>query len=334
MVFQYFCTMAKFLIIRFSSIGDIVLTTPVVRCLKQQVPEAEVHYLTKSTFKGILENNPFIDKLWLWENEKDIVSFLKKEKFDFIIDLHNNLRTSILKWKLNVPAFSFKKLNIEKYLFVRFRMKVLPPIHIVDRYLQTLDFFKVMNDNKGLDYFLSDAEEKYGLKIKDEIGNQYISLVVGALKGTKKLPLDKQIALCNKLNKPVVLLGGKAEIEDGKAIAAASKNIVLNLCGEITLGESAAIVKNAKAVITHDTGLMHIAAAFKKPIISIWGNTVPEFGMSPYMPNTSNLNYFSEVKDLKCRPCSKIGFQECPQKHFSCMQTQDINKIAELIKEI
>jgi ADP-heptose:LPS heptosyltransferase len=322
--------MAKFLIIRFSSIGDIVLTTPVIRCLKQQVPDAEVHYLTKSTFKGILENNPFIDKFWLWENEKDIVSFLKKEKFDFVIDLHNNLRTSILKWKLNVPAFSFKKLNIEKYLFVRFRMNVLPHIHIVDRYLQTLDFFKVENDKKGLDYFLSTDEEKYGLKIE----NQYIALVVGALKGTKKLPLDKQIALCNKLNKPIVLLGGKAEIEDGKTIAASSKNVILNLCGEITLGESAAIVKNAQAVVTHDTGLMHIAAAFNKPIISIWGNTVPEFGMSPYMPNSSNLNYFSEVKDLKCRPCSKIGFEACPQKHFSCMQAQDLNKIAELIKEI
>lgn len=326
--------MAKFLIIRFSSIGDIVLTTPVIRCLKQQVPDAEVHYLTKSTFKGIQENNPFIDKLWLWENEKDIVSFLKKEKFDFIIDLHNNLRTSILKWKLNVPAFSFKKLNIEKYLFVRFRMNVLPPIHIVDRYLQTLDFFKVVNDKKGLDYFLSEDEEKYGLKIKDEIGRQYIALVVGALKGTKKLPLDKQIELCNKLNKPIFLLGGKAEVEDGKAIAAGSKNTVVNLCGEITLGESAAIVKNAFAVITHDTGLMHIAAAFNKPIISIWGNTVPEFGMSPYMPQNSALNYISQVNNLACRPCSKIGFATCPKVHFNCMNKQDLNKIAELIAEI
>ena len=158
--------------------------------------------------------------------------------------------------------------------------------------------------------------------------------MVGALKGTKKLPLDKQIALCNKLNKPVVLLGGKAEIEDGKAIAAASKNVVLNVCGEITLGESAAIVKNAHAVITHDTGLMHIAAAFNKPIISIWGNTVPEFGMSPYMPNSASLNYKSEVKGLQCRPCSKIGFQACPQEHFNCMNQQDLNKIADLIKEI
>lgn len=324
--------MAKFLIIRFSSIGDIVLTTPVIRCLKQQVPDAEVHYLTKSTFKGILENNPFIDKFWLWENEKDIVSFLKKEKFDFVIDLHNNLRTSILKWKLNVPAFSFKKLNIEKYLFVRFRMKVLPPIHIVDRYLHTLDFFKVVNDKKGLDYFLSEDEEKYGLKIKDEIGRQYIALVVGALKRTKKLPLDKQIELCNKLNKPIVLLGGKAEIQDGKAIAAASKNVILNLCGEITLGESAAIVKNAQTVITHDTGLMHIAAAFNKPIISIWGNTVPEFGMTPYLPQNKNLSKIMEVKNLPCRPCSKIGYDRCPKGHFNCMSGIDNTDIVNAIK--
>jgi heptosyltransferase-2 len=305
-----------------------------MRCLKQQVPKVEVHYLTKSTFKGILENNPFIDKLWLWEDEKEIVSFLKNEKFDYIIDLHNNLRTSILKWKLNVPSFSFQKLNIEKYLFVNFRLKVLPSIHIVDRYLQTLDFFNVVNDNKGLDYFLTLEEEKFGLEIKQKLGSSYIAFVVGALKGTKKLPKEKQIELCKKLNKPLVLLGGKAEIDDGKAITSALQKDLINLCGGITLGQSAAVIKYASAIITHDTGLMHIAAAFQKPIVSIWGNTVSEFGMSPYMPQNSSLNYNSQVNNLTCRPCSKIGFATCPKGHFNCMNQQDLNKIAELIKEI
>jgi len=323
--------MPKFLLIRFSSIGDIVLTTPVMRCLKLQVSDAEVHYLTKVAFKGIVTNNPYIDKLWCWEEQQDLVSRLKAEKFDYIIDLHNNLRTSILKWKLNVPSFAFNKLNIEKYFFVRFRSNFLPNLHIVDRYLQTLETFKVVNDLKGLDYFLTEEEEKFGMEMRQKQGSSYVALVVGALKGTKKLPLDKQIALCRKLKQPILLLGGKAEVDEGKAIAAAHPQQVINLCGTLSLGQSAAVIKSAAAVITHDTGLMHIAAAFKKPIVSIWGNTVPEFGMSPYIPQSDILNYKSEVKGLRCRPCSKIGFDICPQQHFKCMNQQDLTKIVALI---
>lgn len=150
----------KFLIIRLSSIGDIVLTTPVVRCLKLQVPQAEVHYLTKASFESILSSNPFIDKIHLWKDDKkEMSALLKKEDFDAIIDLHHNLRTLKIKSAFrNIPHFSFNKLNLEKWLLTALKINIMPKVHIVDRYLATLKNFNVRNDGKGLDYFLPEKD--------------------------------------------------------------------------------------------------------------------------------------------------------------------------------
>jgi ADP-heptose:LPS heptosyltransferase len=118
----------KILIIRFSSIGDIVLTTPVIRCLKQQL-NAEIHYLTKPNFASILNSNPYIDKLHVLD--KSLIAKAKElqpEKYDYVIDLHNNLRTLIFKTTLGVTAYAFPKLNFEKWLLVNFKInKIIPP---------------------------------------------------------------------------------------------------------------------------------------------------------------------------------------------------------------
>ncbi len=145
----------KFLIIRFSSIGDIVLTTPVIRCLKQQYDgDIEIHYLTKNIFTSLLEHNPYIDKLHgIVDNISEIRHKLIEENFDFVIDLHRNIRTLKVKRMLKVPHFSFDKLNWEKWLIVNFKVDKLPNIHIVDRYLNTLKKWNIVNDEKGLDFF-------------------------------------------------------------------------------------------------------------------------------------------------------------------------------------
>jgi len=106
---------------------------------------------------------------------------------------------------------------------------------------------------------------------------------------------------------------------------------IINKCGVLTLGQSASLIKNARLIITPDTGMMHIASAFNKNIVSIWGNTVPELGMYPYMPKNNNGYSIHEVANLKCRPCSKIGFKECPKQHFNCMNQQNVNQILEKI---
>lgn len=320
----------KFLIIRFSSIGDIVLTTPVIRCLKQQVPEAEVHYATKNSFKEIIESNPYVDKLHLLKNGLDpLIEELKQENFDYIIDLHHNLRTLKIKKALaKVPAYSFNKLNIKKWLLTALKINLMPHVHIVDRYLETVDAVGVKNDGRGLDYFIpaKDVVPDRDIPAAQSLG--YIGVVIGAAHNTKKLPLHKLKELCNKIDHPIILLGGPEDREIGNQIASIDPIKIYNSCGKFTLNESADLVRRAKVIVTHDTGLMHIAAAFNKPVISIWGNTVPSFGMTPYFGNRGGQNEIFEIKGLWCRPCSKIGYNKCPLGHFKCMEKHNITEIA------
>ena len=327
--------MAKFLIIRFSSIGDIVLTTPVIRCLKTQVEDAEVHYLTKAAYAPVLKHNPYIGKLWLYhkEDEKSLIRELRYEHFDYVIDLHHNLRTARFKRKLKLLAFSFDKLNPEKWLLVNFGINRLPDVHIVDRYLATLKLFEVVNDQKGLDYFISEEDTILPEEIQQLLPPNYIALVTGAQHFTKKAPAVLLAGLCRNLSWPVVILGGKEDMAEAeKIVQLANKDNILNLAGRLSLNQSAYLVKNSLAVVTHDTGLMHIAAAYKKKIFSIWGNTIPEFGMYPYLADPASVIY--EVHGLKCRPCSKIGFQKCPKGHFKCMKDQDYEGIAAQINSL
>jgi len=206
---------------------------------------------------------------------------------------------------------------------VNFKINRLPAIHIVDRYLNTLSLFDVVNDNKGLDYFIP-VDEKADLNLlPDDFRDGYIALVIGAKHFTKQLPLNKLINLCNLLTHPVVLLGGDDEKVTGETIKNNTRIPFFNTCGKMSINQSAYLVQQARVVITHDTGLMHIAAAFRKKIISIWGNTIPEFGMYPYMPHPAS--EIIQVKGLNCRPCSKIGHKSCPKKHFRCMN--DLNEI-------
>jgi len=323
----------KFLIIRFSSIGDIVLTTPVIRCLKQQVPGAEVHFLTKNEFRGLVSNNPYIDKVQVLGSSWDLmIHQLQHEEYDYIIDLHHNLRTLRIKNALKgVKHFSFDKLNIEKWLLTTLKINRLPAIHIVDRYLDTLKQFNVVNDGKGLDYFLPEKDKVKDRDLPFSHWMGYIAIVIGAALNTKKLPVHKLQQLCANLEYPIILLGGPEDREAGEKIASVDPIKIYNACGKFSLNESADLVRISKLIVTHDTGLMHIAAAFKKPIISIWGNTVPEFGMAPYYGNELIKNDQSEIKSLRCRPCSKIGYNKCPKGHFKCMELQDMEKLNEVI---
>lgn len=323
----------KFLILRFSSIGDIVLTTPVIRCLKEQVEGAEVHYATKKQFESVVANNPYIDKLHLLDGDLNkLIKELKNEEFHYIIDLHHNLRTLIIKFRLPGFAFSFNKINFEKWLMVQFKKNKLPQKHIVDRYLETCSLFDVVNDNKGLNFYIDPQNEIDPGSLPSNIGKKYIALVIGAKHATKQMPDEMLSELCTRLNYPVVLLGGPGDKEKAEAIMKASKNQnVYNASGKYNLQQSASLVKQSQLVISHDTGLMHISAAFQKKIISIWGNTIPEFGMFPFVPE--HLNTIFEINNLPCRPCSKIGYQKCPKGHFKCMRDQDLNAIVKKVEE-
>ena len=312
--------MRRILIIRLSSIGDIVLTTPVVRCVKQQMTDAEVHFLVKKEFATVIESNPYIDKIHLFNgNLKETIRELKSENFDFVVDLHKNIRSKRIKHALKKPSASFPKLNYEKWLLVNFKLNRLPDIHIVERYFEAVRPLKVKDDGLGLDYFIAPKDEINATHLPDGFFENYAVLVVGGAHQTKQIPLDKAVEICRRIDRPVVICGGTDDYEKGEQIAQRCEKQIFNACGTFNIGQSSSLIRQAQQVITSDTGMMHIAAAFQKNIISLWGNTIPQFGMTPYMPQHPERSKILEVKGLPCRPCSKIGYKKCPKGHFRCM---------------
>lgn len=307
------------MVIRFSSIGDIVLTTPILRCIKQQLKDVELHFITKQQFISVIENNPYVDKFHtINQSLAQIIPQLKKENYDYIIDLHHNARTLKLKLALGKKSFSFNKLNWEKFLIVNFKKNKLPQKHIVDRYFEAAANIGVKNDGKGLDYYIDEKDEiDIVSSLPAMFHNDYNALVVGGSYFTKQIPVNKLKEICATSSLPLILLGGTDDATSAEQVYQLNKNKVLNLCGKLNLNQSASIIQQANKVITSDTGLMHIAAAYKKDIISLWGNTIPEFGMGPYLAGKNS--QILEVTNLSCRPCSKLGYKKCPKGHFKCM---------------
>jgi len=352
----------KILVIRFSSIGDIVLTSPLVRCLKRQLPQVELHFLTKKQNAGILTANPYIDQLHLFEGDlKATIRVLKSEQFDFVVDLHSNIRSGIVRKSLAVRSQVFKKMNLEKWLFTTFKMNRLKGQHIVDRYLKTVEELGVVNDGEGLDFFIANDQQvdlqkelpklsklpelslsSVTLSEKRPVDLEpFVAYGIGALHATKRLPTNKIVELLRQIQRPVLLLGGpndSARAEDILEALQSSKSHedvvihkVVNVCGKYTLQQSSSILQQAEWVICHDSALMHISAALNKKIALLWGNTHPDFGMYPYPKNSDSIAHNFEVDGLSCRPCSKIGYESCPKKHFKCMNEQNLNEIAQLV---
>ncbi len=313
----------KILVIRFSSMGDIIYTTPVVRCLKKQLLGVEVHFLTKPAFKYIYDNNPYVDKLLLLKQTLgETIKEIKAENYDYIIDLHNNLRTALIKLSVRAKSSTYKKQRIRKWLSLKFNLKLVPPVHLVERYMQAVTFLGVKNDGQPIDYYIK-TEHQLSKLLPPSHQTNYIVFIIGATHFTKRMPNQKIIAVCKGLNLPLVLLGGNDVKANGDEIASKASN-VYNACGITSLDESVFLVSKARSVIGFDTGLTHIAEAFNKPIASIWGGTVPELlGVQPYKVK----EVLVAGIELPCRPCSKFGLEKCPLGHFKCMNDMPVAPI-------
>ncbi len=308
--------------------GDLIYTTPVIRCIKNQVPDVEIHFLTKEKFADIFDGNPYLDRLlFLDKSLQKTITSLKKEQYDYVIDLHNNIRSSLIKIQLGVKSSTYQKYTIRKWLSLRFKMSLVPNIHLVNRYLKTVKFLNVHDDGKPIDYFI---KKDYNLKdlLPESHQQKYVAFIIGAAHVTKRMPNYKIIETCNKIDLPIVLLGGKDVADNGEIIKKALKSKVYNTCGNLMLDESVFLVSRASAIAGFDTGLTHIAEAFDKPIVSIWGSTVPELvGVKPYHVK----NVLLAAIDLPCRPCSKYGLEKCPLGHFNCMNKLKEEKISGFI---
>ncbi len=325
----------KILIIRFSSIGDIVLASPVFRCVKQQLPDAELHFLTKLSFKEVTVNNTYIDQFHYYDDNMDaLIKILTLENFDHVIDLHNNIRSTTIRKKLKRPVQIIDKLSWQKFLLTKLNINVMPGIHITQRSLNTVKKLGVTDDGRGLDYFISTDQKVFANDLPTTHHAGFISIVIGGNHYTKKMPVHKLQELCRKINHPIILVGGESEKLVGEQIAAIDEMKIYNSCGKFSLNESADIIRQSKLVVSHDTGFQYIACAFQRPVIALWGGTSPKLDVEPYYGSANPAKHQNIFLDLRCQPCSRYGSDKCPLEHFNCMEKQNTDLIASKVQQM
>ncbi len=318
----------RILIIRLSSLGDILLTTPYIRAIKTQFPNIKIDMLIREEYADVLKQNPFIDnKFLLKKNDKsniDLIERLRINNYELVIDLQNNLRSKKVVSLLKIKCVKFDKRSFDKFLLVNFKINKLreaPQIPI--RYSNTIQNLKL--DEQGLDLF-TDKSANAELSGK----NNLIGFCPGARHFTKRWPKEYFVELGNKLTQNgyrIVLFGGKIDKEICAELVDKISGAI-NLSNNDELLQTAADMKLCKAVVCNDSGLMHTASATGTKIIVIFGSTVKEFGFAPY--NCSNL--ILENNSLTCRPCSHIGRSDCPKKHFDCMKSIEPEFVFEKLK--
>jgi len=309
-----FSKLKKVLVIRLSSLGDILLTTPLIRTIKKN-PSIQIDFVVKEQFSDAVQYNPNLNKIYKYSNSKsekqNLFKFLSLEKYDLVIDLQNNLRSKEILRQLQCRTLQFKKSNFKKFLLVHFkinRLKDQPQIPL--RYAEAAGINKL--DDDGLEFFTENSPD-----VRLNKNENYIGLCPGAKHFTKRWPKDYFIELGKKLesaNYKILLFGGPGEVQICDEIMNALKS-AQNLCGTSLL-QLVADMKMCKVIYTNDSGLMHIASAVKVPVVAFFGSTVKEFGFYPYKTKSIEL----EIENLSCRPCTHIGRNTCPKIHFKCMK--------------
>ena len=308
--------MMKVLVIRYSSLGDVLITTPIIRTLVQQ-RNAEVHFITKTACAPLLKDNPYISRLWL--HEMTNMGQLYAEKFDHVVDLHGSLRSILLKSRLGHFRKSYNKERSSTRQFIKSKDPGLAPRHVLLRYFDCAESLDISYDGLGLDVF---PLQSGGANRESK---PHVAVVLGGTYVTKRIPssLIKDVLLRKDLT--FSLLGG----DDVSSIEYEESPSVKNYIGRTTLRESISILSNADIVITGDTGLMHVAAALSKPTLVIWGSTSPLMGFKPIYKENSMVENYDLYLGLDCQPCSKYGKKTCPLSHMHCLRdisSRDINK--------
>jgi heptosyltransferase-2 len=328
----------KILFIRFSSLGDILLTFPFVSAIKKKYPNSKIFFLTKSEYAELVSLNTDINKLIVFDKTNDsfwkLSKTIKNEKFDYIFDLHNNLRSNIVLLGNKSKSSKFKKYSFRKWLLVNTKinyLKNLPPIR--ERYCSTANKFNLADSFELKEFIHNYAvsiDETYITNIKNKLPflqnyEKIVGICPSAKHKTKMFPQNKIInvgkQLLNNNRTAILIFGDHGEAEYCEKLKnALSADHAYNTAGKISIIETAAAMSLCNIVITNDSGLMHLVNLLHVPLIAIFGSTVKELGFYPAGKNA----FVIENADIKCRPCSHIGLSICPKKHFKCMN--DINE--------
>lgn len=308
------------LVVRFNSIGDIVLTSPVISRLHAE--GYKVHYLTKKVFSELLENNPKVGQCWVLEDSlSKVIEELSDHSFKFVIDLHNNYRSKRVCKAISAPTYRLSKERIGMWLLTNFGIRNTSERHIVHRFLDVLSPLRLSSRSEKLEFYTESESIEY-LALPEE----YLAVAVGAAWSTKQIPTAKQIEIIEQSKwKNIVLLGGPDEKEMADEIVSGTSKKITNLVGDLSITQSGLVVKDASVLLTGDTGLMHIAAAVETPTVAVFGSTHPVLGYTPF---TDEKNYYIiQNESLGCRPCTKQGKSACPKGHFKCMLDLDFKDL-------
>ena len=318
---------AKILIIRLGAIGDILLATPLIRCLRTAYPDARIEFLVKERFAELLEHNPYLSKTLKFDEAGGLGEIARwrrrvgAERYDVILDLHSNIRSVLMTAFLMRQRVSrIDKGLLRRFAYVHLRWKTLPErSSVTARYFEAANGLGLLDDGGGLDLFVSE-EKGYRPRIPVVKDEPLVALVPGAGYFTKRWPEEHWVALGNLLSDrfgaSLALVGGEEDVEVCRAISSRLNGAVVNLAGKTRLLESAAVLQGADLVITNDCGPMHMAVALKKKVVAIFGGTTEALGFFPY----GTAHVVVENHSLPCRPCSHIGRDSCPLSHFRCMR--------------
>ena len=328
----------RILVIRFSSAGDIILTSLFTRVLAKRFPDAEIHYLTKQEYAPLVQYAPHIDRViaippgTTLRDLARVKSELIRENqgdYDIVFDLHNSLRSRYMRAGLGRELGVFQKPTFKKWLLVHRKVNRLRPIvPIPERYLRAGERFGLENDGEGLDLHTGATLAPIVAQAK----RPTIAIAPGAKHATKRWLPENFSALgtmlAGDLDARIVLLGGVDERDLCRQVARDIAGETVDLSGRTSLLEAAAALDVCNVVVSNDSAIAHIAAARKRPVISLFGSTVQEFGFAPYGTRSAVV----EVEGLYCRPCTTIGRDSCPEGHFRCMREITVQKVLEKIQ--
>lgn len=326
----------KTLIIRFSSIGDIVLASPLLRVLRKKFPSSQIDFVTRKEYADLIRYNPNINFTLEFDATQGFRALrylkekIRREQYDLVLDIHNSIRSRYLRCMVGADdVMTINKRVIARMILVAFKKNYYRDIvSVADRYIESLQKHNIENDMKGLELYIPDnimfAVSRRMATFELDRYKQIIGFCPSAKHSTKRWPQERfveaGIRLANELDAKILVFGGTTDKSICSSIAQSINAVseakrAVDLSGEFSLLETAAAMEFCDVVVTNDSGLMHIASAMKKKIVALFGSTVREFGFFPI----GEENIVLERTGLYCRPCSHIGLNECPEKHFKCM---------------
>lgn len=333
------------LIVRLSSIGDIALTTPLIRAVRRRYPSAQIDFVVKREFAELLRTNPYLNQVYEYEARTGVTGLislaasLRRHHYDLYVDIHNNLRSHLLRYAIQpTRSVTYSKQTLRRMLLLKFKINRYAEIlQVPDRYLQPLRQFGVVNDELGLELFPTPAQyaKVQAIFERERLAETELTIGFGPIAAhpLKQWGLEKFVELGKELvqrfGARILLFGGQREVIPIRRLAEQIPNAPVMFAGELSLLETAAAVRRCAAFVGNDTGIAHIAAAMQRKVVVFFGPTVEEFGFYPYRTPSRVL-----CKSLPCRPCTPTGKGRCKIRTHACLKNITVKDAIAAIESV